>query len=72
MDLNVQAFRFVQEATSEIAPEQANKRATSRKGGLKGGRSRAVSLSAERRKEIAEKANRARWDSAQKTVVVSS
>lgn len=32
-----------------------------RKGGLKGGRARAASLSVERRKEIATKAARARW-----------
>jgi hypothetical protein len=34
-----------------------------RRGGLKGGRARAASLSAERRKEIAEKAAKARWGS---------
>ncbi len=32
-----------------------------RKGGLKGGRARAASMSPEKRKEIAEKAAKARW-----------
>ena len=32
-----------------------------RKGGLKGGKARAKALSAEKRKEIAEKAAKARW-----------
>ena len=33
-----------------------------RKGGLKGGKARAASLSAEKRSEIAKKAARKRWD----------
>ena len=35
--------------------------ALGRKGGLKGGKARAAALSAERRREIARKAVRARW-----------
>jgi hypothetical protein len=38
-----------------------------RRGGLKGGKARAASLSAERRKEIAERAAKARWDKNGKT-----
>jgi hypothetical protein len=60
MDLNVRAFRVVQAALSE--PLVPNKRKESaRKGGLAGGRSRAVSITAERRQEIARKASKARW-----------
>jgi hypothetical protein len=60
MDLNVQAFRLVQEATSEVMPDKA-KLASSRKGGLKGGTARARSITPERRREIARKASAARW-----------
>jgi hypothetical protein len=60
MDLNVQAFRLVQEATSEVALDKA-KHAASRKGGLKGGAARAKSISPSRRTEIARKASAARW-----------
>lgn len=62
MDLNVRAFRTVQEATSEHSTEANAKKAASRKGGLIGGRVRATSISAERRIEIAKKANTARWN----------
>jgi hypothetical protein len=68
MDLNVQAFRLVQEATSEVAPDKA-KRAASRKGGLKGGTARAKSITPARRLEIAHKASAARWN---KTTPVQS
>jgi hypothetical protein len=62
MDLNVRAFRTVQEALREHPPtEEVTKKAASRKGGLIGGRARAVAISAERRLEIAKKANKARW-----------
>ena len=62
MDLNVRAFRTVQEALRENIPtEQEAKKAASRKGGLIGGRARAASISAERRTEIAKKASAARW-----------
>jgi hypothetical protein len=60
MDLNVQAFRLVQEATSEVAPDRA-KLASSRKGGQKGGAARARSITPERGVEITRKASAARW-----------
>jgi hypothetical protein len=68
MDLNVRAFRIVQAAFTE--PGSADKRKESaRKGGLVGGPSRARTTSAERRKEIAKKANSARWSEAKKGAV---
>jgi hypothetical protein len=60
MDVNVRAFRVVQAATSERKEPEARKVAA-RKGGLIGGPSRARSISAERRSEIASKASKARW-----------
>jgi hypothetical protein len=62
MDLNVRAFRVVQAAVngpSSTPPDP--KKASAREGGLKGGPSRARSMSRERRIEIAKKANQARW-----------
>jgi hypothetical protein len=62
MDLNVRAFRTVQAALSDHPTEEENtKKAASRKGGLIGGPSRASSITAERRREIAKKASNARW-----------
>jgi hypothetical protein len=61
MDLNVQAFRLVQEVTKEAPVEKIAKRAASRKGGLRGGLARAKSMTQERRREIALTANAARW-----------
>jgi hypothetical protein len=63
MDLNVRAFRVVQAALSDSQepPTVTAKKASSRKGGMKGGPSRALSISAERRVEIAKKASAARW-----------
>jgi hypothetical protein len=64
MDLNVRAFRTVQAALVDPAAP-ANKRSESaRKGGLRGGPSRAKSLSSKRRTEIAKKASAARWSTA--------
>jgi len=60
MDVNVRAFRVVQAATSDRAEPDARK-VSARKGGLIGGPSRARSISAERRREIAQKASKARW-----------
>ena len=60
MDLNVRAFRTVQAALTEPIPADRRKQAA-RKGGLAGGPSRARSISAERRLEIAIKANGVRW-----------
>lgn len=60
MDLNVRAFRVVQAALSEsIEPDK--RKESARKGGLVGGPSRAKSISAQRRTEIARKASAARW-----------
>lgn len=60
MDVNMQAFRIVEKATSEREPDDA-KKTSSRKGGLKGGPARARSISPERRTEIAKRASSARW-----------
>ena len=63
MDVNVRAVRVVQAALAE--PKESTtvdaKRAAARKGGLIGGPSRAASISAKRRSEIARKASKARW-----------
>jgi len=60
MDVNVRAFRVVQAAISERTEEDERK-VSARKGGLIGGPSRAKSISAARRREIAQKASKARW-----------
>ena len=64
MDLNVAAFRLVQEATGE-KPVKSSRQVASSKGGLKGGPVRAMKLSSERRVEIAQKASKARWSRAE-------
>jgi len=66
MDLNVRAFRVVQAATSESTMPDKRKE-SARKGGLKGGPSRAMSISAARRSEIAKKASKTRWSARIKT-----
>lgn len=66
MDLNVRAFRTVQAALADPAASD-KRRESARRGGLRGGPSRAIVISAERRVEIAKKANRARWASKNKT-----
>ena len=69
-DLNVRAFNIAQEATEEQLQKDPIKKpsdknphavALGRLGGLKGGKSRASKLTPEQRKEIAQKAARARW-----------
>ena len=66
-DINILASQIVEEATGEISskPEASTKNpaavALGRLGGLKGGRARANKLTPEQRKEIAQKAARARW-----------
>lgn len=69
-DLNVTAFRVVQEATQgkeqeqpQATPEGKNPHAVAlgRLGGLKGGKSRASRLTPEQRKDIARKAAEKRW-----------
>lgn len=61
MDVNVRAFRVVQAAISDRA-EPDPRKVSARKGGLIGGPSRAKSISAERRREIAKVASKARWN----------
>ncbi len=68
-DFAVTAFRVVQEATKEPEeapePKPAGKNpaavALGRLGGKKGGPARAAKLSPEQRREIAQKAAKARW-----------
>jgi hypothetical protein len=61
-DLNQTAFDVVRRATgeTELVPE-SNKATSGRKGGLKGGASRATALTPKQRSEIAKKAAAARW-----------
>ena len=71
-DFAVTAFRVVQEATHQLPapPEKPlltegknpNAVALGRLGGLKGGKARASKMTPERRKEVAQKAAKARWD----------
>jgi hypothetical protein len=59
MDLNANAFRIVQQLTAESTER---KRVTAgRAAGKAGGPARAAKLTAERRKDIAIKANETRW-----------
>lgn len=61
-DLNRLAAAIVGEATDETPPEPESQQARAgRAGGQKGGKARAASLTAERRREIARKAAAARW-----------
>lgn len=61
-DLNRLAAAIVGDATDETPPEQESPQSRAgRKGGLKGGRTRARRLSAKERSEAAQKAARARW-----------
>jgi hypothetical protein len=67
-DINVLASQIVAEPTQEEKPieipiKEKNPAAVAlgRLGGLKGGPARAKKLSSKRRKEIARKANQARW-----------
>lgn len=68
-DINVTAFGIVQTATgqTEIKKEPAKEKnpaavALGRLGGLKGGLARAKKLSPKKRKAIAQKAAKARWE----------
>ena len=61
-DINQIAFDVVQQATSEvIKPPESDKTKASRKGGIKGGASRATTLTSKQRSEIAKKAAAVRW-----------
>lgn len=65
-DINILAKSIVGEATEKPTPKKPHKKnpaavALGRLGGLKGGKARAKKLSAKKRKEIAQKAAKARW-----------
>jgi hypothetical protein len=61
-DFTQVAFDVVQRATGEVtAPAPSKKQESGRKGGLKGGKERAITLTSSRRREIAVKAAQARW-----------
>ena len=61
-DLTQIAFDVMQRATGEvIAPALSKKQESGRKGGLLGGRARAIKMTPLRRREIAVKAAAARW-----------
>jgi hypothetical protein len=65
-DLNELAAFIVDKATDENPPEQIETKnpaavALGRLGGKKGGKARAEKLTPEQRKEIAQKAAKARW-----------
>lgn len=62
-DFTQVAFDVVQRATGEAPPEPEliGKKADSRKGGLKGGKSRMDAMTQEQRKELAKKAADTRW-----------
>ncbi len=67
-DLNQLAASIVADATAEKPPEEKPEKnpaavALGRLGGLVGGKARAAKLSVKRRKEIARKAAKARWQS---------
>ena len=66
-DINEIAARILEESTG-ISTEGKNPLAVAlgRAGGLKGGKARANNLSAKKRKEIAQKAARARWSKRRK------
>jgi len=58
------AIKVAKIATGEIGEELDGKE-YARKGGLKGGKSRAAKLTPKQRKQIAKKAARARWSKVQ-------
>jgi hypothetical protein len=60
MDVNSNAFRIVSSLTAENKGDR-KKTEASRAGGIAGGAARAAKLSPQRRKDIAIKANAARW-----------
>jgi hypothetical protein len=67
-DLNETAFSIVMQSTGQAAPvpQPASEKnpaavALGRLGGMRGGKARAASMTAKRRKEIAIKAAKSRW-----------
>lgn len=69
-DINQLAASIVDAATSDTPAEKPEKDpaavALGRKGGLKGGKARAKSLTPQQRREIAQRAAAARWDASTK------
>jgi hypothetical protein len=64
-DFTQTALDVVRQATGEVtAPPLSKKQERGRKGGLKGGVSRAVTLTPEQRSDIARVAAQARWKKA--------
>jgi len=62
-DLNQLAVSIVEKATgSNIKTKNPAAVALGRLGGLKGGKARAIKLGPKKRKEIAQKAAKARWE----------
>jgi hypothetical protein len=66
VDINSLAASIVKDAIGEGEPEDLHGKdpaavALGRKGGLKGGKARAASLTKKKRAEIAKKAAKARW-----------
>jgi hypothetical protein len=63
-DINQIAFQAVQKATEEPSKDDIKRVMAhiGRKGGLKGGKARKDALSPKRRKEIAKKAAKKRWE----------
>ncbi len=62
-DINKLAKVIVDIATGNVKPKEKNPAAVAlgKLGGLKGGKARAASLTAEQRSEIAKKAAKSRW-----------
>ena len=61
IDINVLAKGIIDKATKETPEKNPAAVALGRLGGLKGGKARAEKLSAQKRKEIAQKAAQTRW-----------
>lgn len=60
-DINQTAYDLVQQVTQEKPAKNPAAVALGRLGGLKGGKARAASLTAKKRREIAKKAAKSRW-----------
>lgn len=65
-DANQLAKQIVDLATGDIEDDMGEIREGQRKGGLKGGKARAASLTQRQRSEIARKAAQARWGQAKR------